>query len=489
MSQTMRQVHTPASFDVRDLDARQVLAAVVDRRRCADRAEADLLALVVHFLDLHPVIGDVTPAVVTVPGDSSGWAAALPPVLLPVAGQGAPEVAEHAVAELGAALGLPYRAALRLVGDSVELCFRLPRLWSLVQAGRLQAWKARQVASATPTLPAATVAFVDRHLAVAGRHNHVPLNLHPVIHEALLRCDPEVAEGREEAALAARDVTFDFGRSTATCATAAMTATLDTLDAMDLDTTIGDLASAMGRLGDTSPLGVRRSHALGMLADPQHVLDVFRSKQHDAHEEAAKASLDIDAFSPTDSSTTAPATGRVRRRLRLFDDPIRATTSTLYLHITAEDLRSDAEGNDFATSGRVEKLGAATLGLLRDWLARSQAVAVRPVLDPRRDDAVDGHEPTIAMRETVILRDGHCVFPGCRVDARSCDLDHLVPYVAREQGGPPGQTSASALACLCRRHHRLKTFTGWRYERLSTGDYEWTSPSGEVYTGHPDPAR
>ena len=93
------------------------------------------------------------------------------------------------------------------------------------------------------------------------------------------------------------------------------------------------------------------------------------------------------------------------------------------------------------------------------------------------------------MRETVILRDGHCVFPGCRIDARSCDVDHIVRFVASDEGGPPGQTSASALACLCRRHHRLKTFTAWRYERLATGDYEWTSPSGEDYTGHPDPGR
>lgn len=477
------QVHTLASPDVRAPDARQVLAAVVDRRRCADRAEAELLALVVHFLDLHPVIGDVTPATATLAnGGSRGWSATLPPVLVPVAGEGTPEVAEHAVAELGAALGLSYRGTLGLVGDTVELCFRLPRLWALVQGGQLQAWKARHAASATTTLPSSTAAYVDRHLAVTGRRNDIPGNLNPVIHEALLRWEPEIAEGREEAALADRDVAFDYGRSTASCATATMTATLDTLDAMGLDATISDLASAMGRLGDTSPLGVRRSHALGMLADPQHVLDVF------SHEHPAQRATDTTCT--TDGSDTTKATKTARSRRRLLDDPIRATTSTLYLHVTAGDLRSAAEGNGLGTSGRVEKLGAASLGLLRDWLARSQAVTVRPVLDLRRDDAVDGHEPTIAMRETVILRDRHCVFPGCRVDARSCDLDHIAAYVASERGGPQGQTSASALACLCRRHHRLKTFTGWRYERLAaTGDYEWTSPSGEVYTGHRDPGR
>jgi hypothetical protein len=88
------------------------------------------------------------------------------------------------------------------------------------------------------------------------------------------------------------------------------------------------------------------------------------------------------------------------------------------------------------------------------------------------------------MRELVILRDRHCVFPGCAIDARSCDLDHITPYVDPDNGGPPGQTSPEALACLCRRHHRLKTFTAWTYWRASDGGYRWVAPSGSSY---PDP--
>jgi hypothetical protein len=92
------------------------------------------------------------------------------------------------------------------------------------------------------------------------------------------------------------------------------------------------------------------------------------------------------------------------------------------------------------------------------------------------------------MRELVILRDRHCVFPGCGIDARACDLDHLQSYVPLAAGGPPGQTTPANLACLCRRHHRANTFAGWRYRRLPDHDgsprqpdlpgptYEWTSP-------------
>jgi len=174
----------------------------------------------------------------------------------------------------------------------------------------------------------------------------------------------------------------------------------------------------------------------------------------------------------------------------------------VYLHIDAADLTGltdltggvDGAGGRGGTGvggGRVERLGAATLVRLRDWLQRAETVTIRPVLDLARADVVDTHDPPGWMRESVILRDGRCVFPGCRVDARGCDVDHIESYRPPGDGGPPGQTSPDALACLCRRHHRLKTFTAWTYHpvRTRTGAraYAWTSPHGHHYRTHPDP--
>ena len=146
----------------------------------------------------------------------------------------------------------------------------------------------------------------------------------------------------------------------------------------------------------------------------------------------------------------------------------------------------------------METLGTATLALLKDWLQRLAGVTVRPVLDLARGDAVDGHDAPVWMRELVMLRDGHCVFPGCSTDARAADLDHLQPYVPLDQGGPPGQTTPANLACLCRRHHRMKTFAGWAYRRVPDDPlddpledhrttYEWTSPLHRTYRVTPRP--
>ncbi|MGN6250599.1 MAG: HNH endonuclease signature motif containing protein, partial [Marmoricola sp.] len=153
--------------------------------------------------------------------------------------------------------------------------------------------------------------------------------------------------------------------------------------------------------------------------------------------------------------------------------------ATLFVHVRVEDLLAHLSGED--RIGRIEKLGPATLDLLAQWLGDTD-LRIRPVLDMGRTDAVDAHDPPAWMRELVIQRDKHCAFPGCDRDARSCDLDHVDPYVAMDEGGPPGQTSPANLAPLCRRHHRCKTFTRWRYRRLPSGDYLWTSPDGTTVT-------
>ncbi len=88
------------------------------------------------------------------------------------------------------------------------------------------------------------------------------------------------------------------------------------------------------------------------------------------------------------------------------------------------------------------------------------------------------YRPPHRLAALVRRRDGRCRFPGCSVAARFCDLDHVRPW-------PTGPTAADNLACLCRRHHRIKQRAGWRVRMLPGALLEWTDPTGRVRTTQP----
>ena len=66
------------------------------------------------------------------------------------------------------------------------------------------------------------------------------------------------------------------------------------------------------------------------------------------------------------------------------------------------------------------------------------------------------------------MRDGTCRHPGCAVPAEACDVDHIVPFNHSEPASG-GLTIEKNLMCLCRRHHRYKTFSDARYEYFDGG--------------------
>jgi hypothetical protein len=88
--------------------------------------------------------------------------------------------------------------------------------------------------------------------------------------------------------------------------------------------------------------------------------------------------------------------------------------------------------------------------------------------------------PTASQRRSVEARDKHCVFPGCRMPATDCDLDHTTSWANN------GATHPDNLGTLCRSDHLLK-HNGWTYKTLPNGMYQWTSPLGHTYTTRPEP--
>ena len=223
---------------------------------------------------------------------------------------------------------------------------------------------------------------------------------------------------------------------------------LDTPDARAFDTAVAQTAQALQQCGDPDGLDVRRARAVGVLADPQRALDLL-------------------------ATHTDPGGTRAASRVK--------PAATVWLRVDAAGL---AALDTFPAAVGIDALGTASTDLVKTWLAEA-TVVVKPVLDLRRHDAVDVHDPPQWMADLVRFRDRHCVFPGCRRESRACDLDHIVAYVPIDQGGPPGQTFPDGLAPLCRRHHRAKTHTRWRYRRRPDGTYTWTSPAGRTYTVPP----
>ena len=98
------------------------------------------------------------------------------------------------------------------------------------------------------------------------------------------------------------------------------------------------------------------------------------------------------------------------------------------------------------------------------------------------------YRPSAQVERFVKLRDGRCRFPGCAVPVRFVDLDHVEAY-DHDDPDRGGATAPANLACLCRRHHRLKQRQGWAAALHADGTMTWTDPTGRVRTSWPEDQR
>ncbi|MFD2392548.1 DUF222 domain-containing protein [Dietzia aerolata] len=140
---------------------------------------------------------------------------------------------------------------------------------------------------------------------------------------------------------------------------------------------------------------------------------------------------------------------------------------------------------------RVEyaRTGEAALQTLLDMLNCSQGATLQYV-DPTlgADDDPDRalrYRPGATLAHRIRLRDGTCRHPGCSMPAVGCDLDHVVPF-DHDNPEAGGKTVEANMACLCRFHHRFKTFVGWDYALTPDGTLIITTPSGKTMYTTPD---
>ncbi|GAA1721073.1 hypothetical protein GCM10009809_15870 [Isoptericola hypogeus] len=134
------------------------------------------------------------------------------------------------------------------------------------------------------------------------------------------------------------------------------------------------------------------------------------------------------------------------------------------------------------------RYGPIPAGMARALASDPDAVWQRIFTDPGTGALVDTsartYRPSPSLRAAVIARDITCTFPGCRVPATGCDLDHIAPYDPTTDGP---QTHGDNLHALCRTHHRAKTTGGWHVTRdPKTGITHWTTPTGHQHQRPPE---
>ncbi len=429
-----------APVEVADLDAEWLLALASEAESQCRVADRRKLRLAAQWCALHPAsvdTGFATWSDTGLPGLGAADEA--------LGGEGTPLVAAFAPEPFAAALGVSTLSGLQLLADALDLQHRLPHTWAAVEALEVAPWKARKIARATHSLPREAAAYVDRQLADRAGSCGWP-TVERAIARATATFDPGLLSAKEREGRARWGVHLHHAGGGLTgddawAGTSHLDIVGDTHDLTQVHDLVCDQAAQLKAWGDTDSLDVRKAKAVGVIADRQTTLDL-------------------------DESGAAPVRGR-------------RAAADLHVHVDLADLDTglDAGLDAGPRTGRVERLGPATLERIATWLSGGP-VTVRPVLDLASTESVDRHDPPEWMRELVVLRDGHCVFPWCARDARACDLDHIEPH---DEHGPPGQTRPGNLAPLCRRHHRAKTHGRWRYRRQSNGSFHWTGPHSAAF--------
>jgi hypothetical protein len=443
-------------------------------------------------------------------------------------------VLEFAASELGARMETTYGSAWALMADALDVRHRLPELWQLIVAGGVASWRARKVAQATRHLSRAAAMHVDA--AVSGCIATLPWGRFETLLAAkIIEADPGAAE--EQAKIWEAERFVRAGR-TGQSGLKLLIAKANAGDVIWFMATINRIAEILRLQGDMDSADVRRSKAIGILAQPALALQLlweFRNEQRPAgapqrpeepiHNEP-HAPFGHSTTLPTDdpletaggdtpqseepkpagpTSDTDPTQSDLADSARHKAEPaspaeesagrglmIRPTgldlrrlrpKVVLHIHLSQEALWAFTDGKPCIIGGaaRFEGVGPITLGQVRRFLAGTGCVVkVQPVIDPQETRPVDGYEIPRRIREAMFLRMPSSCFPYA-AGAQRMDLDHTKSYIPLARGGPPGQTGISNLGPMSRLEHRVKTHSRWQVRQPEPGVWIWRSPHRNYY--------
>jgi hypothetical protein len=464
--------------EIAGLDATAACAAITATQDELREREWRELALAAHWATLHGPDTLPNPVRGGVRGAERAVAAG---------GDGTPLVAEFACAELAVLMGTGYVAADRLIGDAVDLRHRHPRLWAALATGRGRVWKARKVARmcTAADLTRTQAGFVDE--ATTPYIDTLPWSrFQDLVAAKIIEADPAAAQERATAAELARFVATGQSNQHGLKTLIARASAGDVIFFVAI---CDRIAQILAGSGDTDPVDVRRSKAIGILAHPARALELLATHstpgrfptQHptlsddnpdDTSEAPGAASDTAEEPAPVEvCGTCGQAAGPVT-----FDPDRMRPRAVLYLRISEQTLRDHTGVVACENPG----VGPLTLAQAQAFLGHCH-VTIRPVLDHHDQLPVDAYEIPTAMREALHLTRPSTVFPWTATHGR-VDLDHTHPYLHPDQGGPPAQTRIDNLGPLTRFAHRVKTHgRGWRHHQPTPGVYLWRTPHGYWY--------
>jgi hypothetical protein len=340
-------------------------------------------------------------------------------------------------ADLAAALNLGPDAASLMVAHAVALRERLPRVRDLLAAGRADWATVAVILTRTEHVAESVAHLVDADLAqrLEQWHSWSRRRLIRAIDAAIRTHDPDAVRERERA---------QDRRYVRVTPLANGTARLDAV-------LTADAAAALGR---------RLADHIGTVCphDPR------TADQRRADAIGTGAPLHCQCHSPDCTATVNPLVRPVR----------------VVINVVAEaDTLAGQNDNPALIAG----YGVIDAAHLRELATDA---AHRLLVEPTVTEAESlRYQPSAALARWIRIRDLTCRFPGCDRPAEVCDLDHTIAFNHADPAAG-GRTVAINMKCLCRQHHRQKTFDkGWRDQQLPDGTIVWTAPDGRVYRTTP----
>lgn len=374
-------------------------------------------------------------------------------------GAGTSQAQDSAVAEVGLMLRVSARTAQSRVDDAWALCNRLPATLVALEQGRITLAKAR-------ILHAETVSLSDEHTAnveqkvLAKAQRQTPGQLRAAVRRAVLSTDPAAVRERAEQSRREREVQLcpePDGMAT-------LSAYLPAADAVGVFAVLDECARRAGSGDDQRSIAARRADALvDLVLGPtgHRSTGVGATREH-----------------PTTPKHAADDGGGCRcvcglcRRGGGVDVRVTVPYTALW--------GSDDVAAHLAGYGPIPAVVARDLAAAGTW----RRILTDPASGRPLDYGATRYRPPAHLAGLVITRDQICQFPGCRVPAHRCDLDHTIPYDPASGTGP---TRDDNLGPRCRRHHQLKQTPGWSVTQHRDGATTWTTPSGHSYRAEPPP--